>query len=282
MNNLRSISGAALRTGLCVSKKLGLDFHPTRNALNRIIGVRAQWCNEEEYVSRGLVVEREIGGYPVRFFISDESDSIQQIHMSGLWYEDEELKLIRDHYSGGTFVDVGANVGNHSLFAAITLGAPVIAFEPNAPVYRNCVYNFLLNGLADRATVHKIGLSDKNENATLGAVPYRNLGATKPRAGEGPLVLRRGDEVLPGQKIGFIKIDVEGMEIAALRGLEETIQRHRPTLLVEVDDSNLEAFNSWVTEHRYGIVEKLPKLGNVNFLVCSRGVEDRFNPSNVA
>lgn len=179
MTNLRSVAGATLRTVLGLVAKAGVTLHPNRNAANRITGLRAQWHRDDSDVCRGVVVEKDIDGHFIRFFISDESDVIQQMHAAGHWYEAEELKLIERHYQGGTFVDVGANVGNHSLFAAIVLGAPVIAFEPNPPAFRNCLYNFLLNELSDRAIVHNIGLSDRSSNASAGVSPYRNLGSTK-------------------------------------------------------------------------------------------------------
>jgi Met-10+ like-protein len=54
----------------------------------------------------------------------------------GVFYEREELEIIATHFKGGTFVDIGANVGNHSIFAAKFLGASkVIAFEPNPTAY---------------------------------------------------------------------------------------------------------------------------------------------------
>ena len=270
MATFKSIAGAALRSGLWLTGKAGVALQPRRDSRNRITGLNAQWGRSEDNMIRGLVIEREIDGHPVRFFVSDESDAIQQEHMAGRWYEEQELALIRTHYRGGTFVDVGSNVGNHSLFAAIRLNAPVIAFEPNPPAYQNCVYNFLLNGLGDRAVVHRIGLSDQEGTAKVGPIAYRNLGATKLVTGVGPLILKRGDDVLADDPVGFIKIDVEGMELSTLRGLEETIRKHGPVIMVEVDNANIDAFKHWLDQQAYEVVEKLPKWDNANFIIRPR------------
>ena len=53
-------------------------------------------------------------GQRMRFAIHDPDDLIQAVHAAGRFYEMEELELIRGVFPrGGTFLDIGANVGNH-------------------------------------------------------------------------------------------------------------------------------------------------------------------------
>lgn len=96
--------------------------------------------------------------------------------------------------------------------------------------------------------------------------------------GDGPLELRTGDDVLAGHTVGFLKIDVEGMEMDALRGLEATIRTQRPVIFIEVDDRNIVGFNTWMSEHRYDVVEQLKKWGNTNFIVRPRTDGDTAAP----
>ncbi len=81
---------------------------------------------------RAEIVQVEHGGRAYRFLSADRNDLIQSIHCGGALYEEEELEIIRDHFDAPeVFVDVGANVGNHAMFAAGALAARrVIAFEP--------------------------------------------------------------------------------------------------------------------------------------------------------
>jgi hypothetical protein len=73
----------------------------------------------------------------------------------------------------------------------------------------------------------------------------RNLGSAKMMPGEGDIAVFPADDLLAGETPAMIKIDVEGMELAVLGGLEKTIAAHRPILLVEVDNENEEAFFGW-------------------------------------
>src|SRR5688500_7711411 len=64
----------------------------------------------------GVIVQSPAG---VKFFVANEGDHIQRFHLQGRFYEAEELELIGRYFRNGVFVDIGANVGNHSLYAAL-------------------------------------------------------------------------------------------------------------------------------------------------------------------
>ena len=66
----------------------------------------------------------------------------------------------------------------------------------------------------------------------------------------------------------FIKLDVEGMEMQVLAGLEATIARARPRMLVEVDDKNRTAFGMWCLKHGYHHIDDW-RVGphNANYLI---------------
>ena len=141
--------------------------------------------------------------------------------------------------AAGTCVDVGANIGNHTLFFA-TRFRRVVAFEPNPLTHALLRWNVDANGLDGAVEVHPHGLSDANGTALI-EVARANLGASRLDGGGGgtggrrlPVSLVRGDDVLANEAaVTFVKIDVEGHELGALLGLERTLERHRPVVLME-------------------------------------------------
>ena len=80
---------------------------------------------------------------------------------------------------------------------------------------------------------------------------HKNLGAARMVAGEGEIATLRPDDFLTDETPDFIKIDVEGMEMQVLRGLQKTIKRTRPVLLVEVDRENIHDFADWRLAHGF-------------------------------
>src|SRR5437868_696198 len=130
----------------------------------------------------GKISSATIDGVDVSFFVTDESDEIQRYHANGEFYEADELKIIRQYFPrGGTFVDVGSNVGNHAIFVSKFLDpAHIIVLEPNPPAIAILRVNILLNGLQRLVDTSNlgVGLSDRSEKASA-YTPVANLGATQ-------------------------------------------------------------------------------------------------------
>lgn len=227
-------------------------------------------------VFRGVSFVRcEIHGRALQFVTDMESDPIQRGQREGKLYEGLELDLIKRVFPfGGTFVDIGANVGNHGLYAAAFLQAGrVIPFEPNPRAYRLLIANILANGLEGRFDLSRLGcgLSDRAEAGYAMEKKGRNLGSAKMLPGRGAIALRRADEALAGVSPDFIKIDVEGMEIGVLRGLAGVLERCSPWMLVEVDDSNAAAFEAWLAESGYRVEISHRRYRNEANFLLSRG-----------
>lgn len=135
-------------------------------------------------------------------------------------------------------IDVGANKGVYS-HALLGHCRRVHAFEPNPKLFR------ILSGWAHtRAELYPIALSDSTGEADL-LVPkwpkgYSNQGASlsaaKVRGDHGVVRVKtaRLDD-LDIRDVGFMKIDVEGAEMAVLDGARETIARDRPVMLIEIE-----------------------------------------------
>lgn len=226
-------------------------------------------------LSRGIVAQFMANGQDVWFFILNEWDYIQAHHLKGRFYEQEELDLIAKHFECGVFVDVGANIGNHTVYALKFLGAEkVVAFEPNPEAARILHINLALNGLSGRVDLRSAGLSDSNAAAKLVAPQHKDLGSTRIAvgAGEADCIVMTGDEALAGvASISMIKIDTEAMELQVLNGLVATLARHRPKLFVEVDDSNRDAVLEFAARHGYEVAETYRRYAmNCNFLLVPK------------
>ncbi len=162
-------------------------------------------------------------------------------------YEKPILFLLRDVMRGayanqGTFIDIGANTGQHSLFMSRYAKA-VHAFEPWEPVlkrFRRMVTNNHIKNIA----IYPFGLGDENSKKPFYKPPANNLGTgsfvegfSKDNSYEGELEIRIGDEALEKASVtsvALIKMDIEGYEKLALKGLRRTLQVHRPIVEFEL------------------------------------------------
>jgi hypothetical protein len=71
-------------------------------------------------------------------------------------------------------------------------------------------------------------------------------------------------------QVRFLKIDVEGMEMAVLQGAENLIRTHRPAIAIEVQDSNEADFGRWLSTSGYMIVRVfVDYLSSRNFLLVA-------------
>jgi Met-10+ like-protein len=95
----------------------------------------------------GILVCTDKYGSNLRFFVRNRRDLVQAHHFTGEFYEAEELDIIRRHFKeNGVFVDIGANVGNHTIFASKLLKAEkVIPFELHPDALAILTTNIALN-----------------------------------------------------------------------------------------------------------------------------------------
>lgn len=208
----------------------------------------------------GTIVSNRIDGKLIHFFIHDRRDFIQSRLCRGDFYEREELDLIRSQLVPGTaFVDVGANVGNHTVFVSKFCNASeVIPFEPNLPAIRLLRINLALNDCTNVDTQFLgLALSSKAETFRVLSRKDPNLGGARMLPDHtGPIKGLRGDDALASRAIGFIKIDVEFMELDVLHGLHRVIEQSRPKILVESFD--LGVLQAWCQESGYKVNKSLP------------------------
>jgi FkbM family methyltransferase len=182
---------------------------------------------------------RNLFGQSVKVFCSDHIGD--RIAKKGL-YERESLLFLLGvlrHLKAPVVLDVGANIGNHTL-AFATVAHSVLAFEPLPDVFELLRRNVEANGLAN-VRAFNLALSDSSGEAEFFMVVDGNVGASSfERASDADCVIRVerecGDDLLARvgvDRVDFIKLDVEGHELNVLRGLQAMLQRCRPIITME-------------------------------------------------
>ena len=187
---------------------------------------------EYRRVAREHVTRVDIGGAVVMVNAEDPHFGAT-IARHGEWEPQLKAILARHLSPGSVFVDVGANVGVLSFRAARLVGerGKVLAFEPD-PQNASLFLRGLHANAFEQVTLFPMALSDRR--ATFSLVGGSNANVTTP--GETDVVAQAvpGDAILGQEpRIDLVKIDIEGHEPAALRGLAATLARHRPLVLAE-------------------------------------------------
>lgn len=153
-------------------------------------------------------------------------------------------------------IDVGANIGNHSLYLAAICGCRVEAFEANSKLAAALEQSVALNALQDRLKVHHFALGEGQAKAKFGVLNPANLGAQSLEIGDGEIAVMALDEMGMQAHIRAIKIDVEGMELSVLRGAARLIARDRPLLYVEcAEDAAFEDILLFLEGYEYSHVD---------------------------
>ncbi len=150
-------------------------------------------------------------------------------------------------------VDVGANIGYYTLLAASKVGntGKVIAFEPSS---QNC--DLLRMSIAannfSSVIVHSCAVADTdrvvgfNMSDSNGAINRKN-----PIESAYQVQAVKLDTFLKGEsRIDLVKLDIEGAEGLALRGMQSLLQDHRPTIFTEFSPAALET-NYGITPRQY-------------------------------
>ena len=141
------------------------------------------------------------------------------------------------------FMDIGANVGHHSIFLS-KFASQVLAFEPYPKVNMQFKQQIAHNNISN-IQIFETGLSDRREtlnyyaptgnNEGIGSFDESSVG--KGNTSYGKLELQEGDQVIESdswKNIKLIKIDVEGFEKKVIKGLSRTIEEERPVIVCEI------------------------------------------------
>jgi FkbM family methyltransferase len=154
--------------------------------------------------------------------------------------EPYEKRLLEDVYQrqlSGTALDVGAHVGNHTLYFAAVCGLKVIAIEANSQTFRRLETNIALNPTLDITAMH-CAAGAKNGRGRLSHDMTIKLD-------RGHIPIRPIDQLLDIEDLAVVKIDVEGMEPQVITGMTRHLRRSRPVVYAECHsrtaEQNIEA-----------------------------------------
>lgn len=207
----------------------------------------------------------------------NKNDTIigKSLELYGEWYQ-SEFDLLKIYIKKGWHcLDIGANIGTHTLFFADAVGEDglVIAFEPQRLIYQllaaNIALNSILNVFSCRAAIGdcqgrvKLSPIDYLNPGNFGAVRVEELQEEANFFNSVDLICI---DHLNLKRVDLIKIDVEGYESKVLEGAKKTIQRGRPLLYVE----------NHIKNNAKEVIEKIRFFGYDVYEHLAAG----FNPDN--
>lgn len=205
-------------------------------------------------------------------------------------YEFDEICFLKNSLSkGDTFFDIGANIGLYTLSAAKKLGnsGKIFAFEPFSVNYKRLVKNISLNGFTN-IIAEKLAVSDKNESISVFYDEQENnLGMVSSfltdfsqKETVKSVTIDHYVEKNCIKDIKFVKIDIEGGEFFALKGMENTLKNHNPILLIEIIDELLNKSNvksEEVIDYLKGLNYQLFYIGKNGALETTQTKKGRNN-----
>lgn len=177
------------------------------------------------------------------------------------------------------FVDIGSHVGKYAIATAKAVGEEglVVAIEPHPEtskaLQRNVKLNHLQNLVAlnlaawNRSCRLKFYVGASSSEFSVNRTCYDNSVDVQ---------AKRMDELLIHdlklRRVDWIKIDVEKAEVEVLQGLEETLSRFKPKLIVEVWSKNMEMVKALLKRHGYSMIAISNTFGSVSgwcvYLFC--------------
>ena len=147
-------------------------------------------------------------------------------------YEDA-LKGWFNPKKGEVLVDIGANIGKYVIPFA-KRGVKVIAIEPNPEFFDVLMKNIKINGVEDNVKALKLAAGAEKKEVRM----YERI-FKFPRIVYKPFYANMIpiDEVVDGEDIDWIKVDVDGGEVEVFKGLEKVLRDNKPRIIAELHTS---------------------------------------------
>jgi FkbM family methyltransferase len=205
---------------------------------------RPSWLPRVTSVSMSTQIIRGYWGD----FIAPAKDTIisKQIAATGCWAE-KDVELFQQWINPGmNVVDIGANIGHHTVVFSKLVGPKgrVLAVEAQQLLSRIVQVNAFVNGLRNvevlhAALGHKKGVVHMNPVDYFVDTNFGSLGlSTEKKDGEAVTMVRltdvMNDPTRQDMRIGFIKMDIQGSELFALKGARDILKRDRPIIFSEI------------------------------------------------
>ena len=178
---------------------------------------------------------KKIHGNEFVYFFNDTI--AKEINIHGI-YEKEEIEVLsklinfKDHV-----VDIGANIGNHSI-AYSKISKKVYAFEAHPRTFE--ILKFNINEYKN-IKIYNIGISDKKGLLYFKKVNSTNIGGKRlSKIGSIKSQINKLDNIIKlDKKIKLIKIDIEGHEYEALKGMKRLLKNNNSLILQEFCEDSI-------------------------------------------
>lgn len=191
-----------------------------------------------------------------------------QINQFG-YFEGDELDVLFEYlsplletFATGTALDIGANIGNHSMFFSSRFKG-VHAFEPNPRTH--CLLKFNTDSLAN-VTCHQLGLGDvagsfdlRQDLANPGLASLKYNSDSQAQLIEIQLETLDRLNLPEKEDLCFIKMDVEGFEENVIKGGEQTLANLQPIIVLEQHRGEFT---------REGTTPAIQRLKNLGYTFC--------------
>jgi len=216
----------------------------------------------------------DIKYHDIRFRLYPYDNAIEsKMIVSSKFREAKELEVISKYLkTGGTFLDIGANIGYYSLMAAKLGATKIIGVEPNPVVLNRFKENIRFNEFEKKIKTFRLGIGEKIEN--------RDLYLSKVDLGSSSVLKEKNNldkikiKILPLDfflkresvgRVDVMKIDIEGFEDKALFPYFKTLQKNHYPKLILMEDSSQKDWEKnilkWLLNNGYEIISRT--RGNV-------------------
>jgi FkbM family methyltransferase len=182
-------------------------------------------------------VDQVVGPEGVQFFFRNDDTIGESLRRYGEWARNEMLVFGKYIKAGDTVLDIGCNVGTHSMFFANLVGPHGSVIAVDAQLAAVAVTSLsVLSQNRTNVSVLNLAIGENLGQISFPVPDYaarENFGALK-ISDTGKVVQQINIDGLSYDNLNFIKMDIEGNELPALRGAAKTIQLHRPTISCEI------------------------------------------------
>lgn len=196
-------------------------------------------CNMVEAIIKKMCMTDDIWqNNDVRFYVPNYPlDLIQRVIVdSELFFEQNILDALSGFMPQNAVVcDIGANIGNHTLYWLSRRQASyVYCFEPRPETFLILEKNLQINNFENVCRCFNLGLSDKRSKLKIDTFTNANIGGTSFVDDEhGQFEAVPLDSLHFDKSVDFMKIDVEGMEYKVLQGAAKLIEKDKPIIFIE-------------------------------------------------
>ncbi|AYN94980.1 FkbM family methyltransferase [Pseudomonas sp. LTJR-52] len=252
----------------------------------------ADWRKSINYVFSRFCKENEVissvtfNGNVVKFNISNPLDLIQNQLAKERFFEAQELsEMLLCMPKGARVLDIGSNIGNHGLFLTIIGSASYIeCFEPIEETANILENNFKLNNIdINKYKIRRMGVGSQKGLANINRFDEGNLGASSIQVSTlGNIEVNSLDDLYPKESYDILKIDIEGMELEALRGGSNLIERCKPIIFIEVANENKGFFFAWMKKSGYRVHRAFELVNASNYIILPNKIRPEFYSNGLA